>query len=83
MEGDEVWIAFGVAALTVDETAVSTIHATTGVITVDGDEGWHIEDGDSKDFDLRLLPKEATHFALKSTGTSGYVRLSRTSGGIA
>lgn len=81
-DGDYVYIAFGPSTVAVDETAVTTFDAAGAEPTFQGDECSKVESGQTRDFDLRNLPTWATHFALKSSGTTGYVRLTRSSGGV-
>lgn len=78
-QGDAFFFALGKSDMTVDQTKATTI-TSAAVQTFDGDECVYIPDGQSRDYDLKKIAKDVTHWAIKGTGTSGFVRITRSSG---
>jgi hypothetical protein len=77
-DGDTFYVAFGPSTLTVDETDTTTM----ALVPTLGSECVKIADGESKQFDLNLLADTSTHIVIKGTGTSGYLRITRSSGRV-
>ena len=78
-DGDAFHVAFGDSAVAVDETAVTTITSASSQ-TFDGDECVKIPENVGRDYDMRKIGADVTHFAWKGSGTSGYIRIERSSG---
>ncbi len=78
----DVWIRFGVATLTVLETAVSTLTASVPAVATNG--AFIVPAGQSRDFDMRNVVSTAAienggsadsiWFAHKSSATTGFLR---------
>lgn len=78
-DGDSFYVAFGAASMVVDETATTAV-ASNAIGAFDGDECIKIADGAVREYDMRKAGSGVVAFAWKGSGTSGYLRIERSSG---